>query len=364
MTMPTGPAEDPSANPGGRPPRRARYRGTHPRRFDQRYKELQPDKYPGIHEHIRAQGRTPAGTHVPVLMAEVMETLAPAPGEIVVDCTVGFAGHAREFLERTAPGGRLLGLDVDGEQLERARETLATFGSRVTLHRGNFAGLPKALAAAGLDAADIIFADLGVSSMQIDDPARGLSYKHDGPLDMRLDGRGQRTAAAILATIERDELVAALRDFADEPDAERIADAIIDRRAREPITTTRELTDLILSSKRLTRRSWRKSSVAAEGHPAARAFQALRILTNDELGALTQLLRTAPTSLKPGGRLGIISFHSGEDRIVKHAFREGVRNGIYADINSDVVRPSRDELRDNPRSGSAKYRWALRAMPG
>jgi len=363
MTMPTGPADDPNASPGGRPPRRARYRGTHPRRFDQRYKELQPQKYPGIHKHIRAQGRTPAGTHVPVLMAEVMETLMPAPGELVVDCTLGFAGHARGFLQRTAPDGRLIGLDVDGEQLERARETLVSFGERVTLHRGNFAGLPKALAAAGVESTDIIFADLGISSMQIDDPARGLSYKHDGPLDMRLDARTQRTAAALLASIARDELIVALRDFADEPDAERIADAVIDRRARELITTTRELVDLILSSKRLTRRSWRKSSVAAEGHPAARTFQALRILTNDELGALAQLLRTAPACLKPGGRLGIISFHSGEDRIVKHAFREGVRNGVYADMNSDVVRPSRDELRDNPRSGSAKYRWALRAMP-
>jgi len=360
--MPTGPAEESNAGSGGRPPRRKRYRGTHPRRFDQRYKELHPEKYPGIHEHIRAQGRTPAGTHVPVLVAEVMQTLRPAPGELIVDCTLGFAGHAREFLERTAPDGRLVGLDVDGEQLERARERLAAFAPRITLHRGNFAGVPKALAAAGGEAADILFADLGVSSMQIDDPARGLSYKHDGPLDMRLDARNQRTAAALLAAIPRDDLAAALRDLADEPDAERIADAVVARRAHQPLETTRDLVDLVLTAKRLTRRTWRKSPDAAEGHPAARAFQALRILTNDELGALAQLLRTAPACLRPGGRIGIISFHSGEDRIVKHAFREGVRNGIYADINSDVVRPSRDELRDNPRSASAKYRWAIRAM--
>src|SRR5262249_43147704 len=190
-----------------------------------------------------------------------------------------------------------------------ARSALAELGSRVALHRSNFAGLPKVLAAENLDAVDIIFADLGVSSMQFDDPARGLSYKHDGPLDMRLDDRLQRTAADSLATLSREQLAAALRDLADEPDAGPIADAIVERRSRELLTTTGELVDLILTAKRLTRRSWRKSPHVAAGHPAARTFQALRILTNDELAALAQLARIAPACLRPAGRFGIISFH-------------------------------------------------------
>jgi 16S rRNA (cytosine1402-N4)-methyltransferase len=193
--------------------------------------------------------------------------------------------------------------------------------------------------------------------MQIDDPARGLSYKHDGPLDMRLDDRAGRTAADWLARASAAELAAALRDFADEPDADLIAEAVVARRRREPLATTAQLVDLVLAAKGLTRRNWRH---AGDLHPAARTFQGLRILVNDELAALTELLRVAPSCLNPGGRIGIISFHSGEDRLVKRAFREGQEGGLYREVGADVIRPGSVERRDNPRSASARLRWAIR----
>ena len=213
--------------PFGPPPRRRRprYAGTHPRRFDQRYKERDPAKYPDMDAHVRAQGRTPAGTHVPIMVAEVLAALRPAAGEIVADLTVGYGGHALAFLERTAPDGRLIGLDLDGPQLEATRRRLAQViaPARLHLHHSHFAGLPKVLAAEGLTGVDIVFADLGLSSMKIDDPARGFSYKHDGPLDMRMDPRRPRNAADVLRTIAGDELARALHELADEPAHQQIA---------------------------------------------------------------------------------------------------------------------------------------------
>ena len=198
----------------------------------------------------------------------------------------------------------------------------------------HFAGLPKVLAADGLSGVDIIFADLGLSSMQIDNPDRGFSYKHDGPLDMRMDSRRPRTAAEILRTITCDELATALYELADEPHHRQIAQAIMDRQSGEPITRTSALVDVVLSAQGLTRRTWRAAIPAGEPelHPAARTFQALRILVNEELQGLEQLLRVVPYCLPPGGRLGILSFHSGEDRRVKHALRDGLRNGTYAQV--------------------------------
>lgn len=355
-------------DPGSSPPprrRRPRYAGTHPRRFDQRYKERDPDKYPDIEAHVRAQGRTPAGTHVPIMVAEVVAALRPAPGESVADLTVGYGGHALAFLERTAPDGRLIGLDLDGPQLEATGQRLAQIvdPARVHVHHSHFAGLPKLLAADGLTGVDIMFADLGLSSMQIDNPARGFSYKHDGPLDMRMDPRRPRTAADVLRTITCDELATALRELADEPAHQQIAQAIIKHRSERLITRTQELVDVVLSALGLTRRAWRTAIAAGQSelHPAARTFQALRILVNDELQGLEQLLRVAPYCLQPGGRLGILTFHSGEDRRVKHALRDGLRDGVYAQIAEEPQRPSPAERYANPRSTPAKFRWAVRA---
>ena len=355
-------------DPGsGSPPRRRRprYSGTHPRRFDERYKERDPDKYPDIDAHVRAQGRTPAGTHVPIMVAEILAALRPAPGEVVADLTVGYGGHALAFLKSTAPDGRLIGLDLDGPQLEATGRRLAQVvdPARVHLHHSHFAGLPKLLAADGRAGVDVVFADLGLSSMQIDDPGRGFSYKHDGPLDMRMDPRRPRTAADVLRTITCDELATALRELADEPAHQQIARAIIRRRSDRPITRTEALVDVVLSALGLTRRTWRAAVTAgrSELHPAARTFQALRILVNDELQGLDQLLRVAPYCLHPGGRLGILTFHSGEDRRVKHALRDGLRGGLYAQIAEEPQRASPAERRANPRSTSAKFRWAVRA---
>jgi 16S rRNA (cytosine1402-N4)-methyltransferase len=359
---------NPPESGAGPPPhrRRPRYPGTHPRRFEQRYKERDPDKYPGIDAHVRTQGRTPAGTHVPIMVNEVLAALRPAPGENVADLTVGYGGHALAFLERTAPDGRLIGLDLDGLQLEATGRRLAQAvdPARVHLHHSHFAGLPKLLAAEGLTGVDIVFADLGPSSMQLDDPARGFSYKHDGPLDMRMDPRRPRTAADVLRTITCDELATALRDLADEPAHQQIAQAIIRCRSERAITRTETLVDVVLNALGLTRRTWRAAVAAGQSelHPAARTFQALRILVNDELQGLEQLLRVAPTCLQPGGRLGILTFHSGEDRRVKHALRDGLRGGVYTQIAEEPLRPGPVERRANPRSTPAKFRWAVRAV--
>lgn len=313
---------------------------------------------------MRARGQTPAGTHIPIMVAEVIEALRPAPGECVADVTLGYGGHALELLNRIAHDGRLIGLDLDGRQLESTRERLSQSvePSRFQLHHSHFAGLPKLLSRAGWAGVDVLFADLGVSSMQIDDPERGFSYKHDGPLDMRMDARRPRTAADILRTIDLNELAVALEELADEPEAMRIADAIVRHRGERPIVRTRELVDVILSAINVTRESMRTPAWRNRLHPAARTFQTLRILVNEELQGLEQLLRVAADCLRPGGRFGILTFHSGEDRRVKRAFRDGIREGVYSTIAEEPIRAAPQERFNNPRSTSAKFRWAVRSM--
>lgn len=355
---------DDSTHPTNPPHRRRpRYRGTHPRRFEERYKELAPDKFPDMTDHIRAQGRTPAGSHVPIMVAEVLDCLRPSPGQVVVDCTVGHGGHAAEFLARIGASGTLIGLDIDAAELARTRDRLAAGGQgagRVALHHMNFAGIAKALAREGFADCDVIFADLGVSSMQLDNPARGFSYKHDGPLDMRMDARTARSAADLLADLDESELAEALRELSDEPDADAIAAAVVRARARRPIRRTLELADVVLSAKRAGSRGQVAPGPGAL-HPAARTFQTLRILVNDELARLRELLRVAPFCLRPAGRLAVLTFHSGEDRLVKESFRVGVESGVYSATNDDVICPGPQEIRDNPRSASAKLRWATRS---
>jgi len=356
-------SEDRTSNRGMPHRRRPRYKGTHPKSFAERYKERDAQAYPEMQEHVRAQGRTPAGTHVPIMVKEVLQCLNPQPRDIVADATIGYGGHAAAFLEAVGPAGRLVGFDVDAEELERTGRRLAELGN-VSLHRSNFAGIGNVLAAEGIDGYDVIFADLGVSSMQLDDPARGFSYKHDAPLDMRMDSRLARTAADVLATIDRADLEKTLIDLADEEDAAAVAATIVRLRSEHPIARTLELVDAILAAKRMTADDWRriKGQDSSTIHPAARTFQALRILINDELGALRQLLRSAPWCLRPGGRIGIITFHSGEDRIVKQAFREGLRDGTYAEAPDEVIRPTPAEVRANPRSRPAKLRWARKGF--
>ena len=232
----------------------------------------------------------------------------------------------------------------------------------VSFYRSNFAGIANVLKKENLDGYDIIFADLGVSSMQIDNPARGMSYENKGPLDMRMDDRLKQTGVDLLNSLPEEELAKAFLELADEPDHQKIAHLIVTQRAVQPITQTSQLVRIIFSAKGLTSKTWeqqRRASKFGSLHPAARTFQALRILVNDEIGSLKELLRVAPYCLRPGGRIGIISFHSGEDRLVKRSFRDGVRSGIYQSAAKNPIVPRIKEIKSNPRSASAKFRWAI-----
>ncbi len=349
---------DPS--PEDKPARRPRYRGPNPRHFAEKYKELRPGRYPDDVAVVIARGGTPAGSHRPILVREVLEVLSPRPGEVAVDCTLGHGGHAREILAAVQPGGRLIALDVDPIEGPKAEARLRVPGlpeGSLCVRRANFAGLPALLAAEAPGGADVILADLGLSSMQLDDPARGFTFKGDGPLDMRMDPERGRPASALLAGLGEAALARLLAENADEPRAAEVAAAIVRARARAPLATTRALADVVRAA--YARRPEREA-----GDAIRRAFQAIRIAVNDELGSLDALLRALPSCLKPGGRVAVLTFHSGEDRRVKSAFKEGLQAGVYASIADEVVRASAEERRSNPRSTSAKLRFAVRGPAG
>jgi 16S rRNA (cytosine1402-N4)-methyltransferase len=345
-----------------KPRRRPRYRGTHPRRFEEKYKERDPDRYPELREKVLASGKTPAGSHVPVLVCELLEVLAPKPGEIAVDATLGWGGHAEAILPRLLPAGRLIGLDVDPVELPRTEARLRKkgFGEDVLLvRRSNFAGLRKVLEKEGLESVDLVLADLGVSSMQLDDPSRGFSYKRDGPLDLRMNTARGQPASKMIEGIEENLLRKVLSEGADEPRAERIARAIVEERARAPLLRTSDLARAVESA--FEGPTPPRQSGESLDACLARTFQALRILVNEEFTALDAFLRVLPSCLSPGGRVAILTFHSGEDRRVKKAFQAGIKAGIYSSIAKNVLRASPEERRANPRSAAAKLRWAVRA---
>ena len=355
MTLPAMTEPTPDALPPHQ--RRPRYRGTHPRRFGEKYKELAPGQYPDLVAHVRSRGQTPAGQHVPILTEELLSVTAPRPGERGVDCTLGWGGHAERVLARLAPGGRLLALDVDPLELPRSEARLRALGHderALVVRHTNFAALGAVLHEVGWpDGADFVYADLGVSSMQLDGPARGFSFQHDGPLDMRMNPEHGPSAAQWLARATAAELAAALSELADEPHALPIARALAAQRGT--LDTTRALARAI--------RLALPAHLAPEAADLSvrRAFQALRIEVNRELAALDAWLRQLPTCLRPGGRAAALTFHSGEDRRVKLAFQQGLRDGTYAAVCDEVIRPSPAEQRSNPRSSPAKLRWARRA---
>lgn len=329
-----------------KPKRRPRYTGRNPRHFTEKYKEHAPERYADDVAKVIASGRTPAGSHRPVMVAEVLEVLAPQAGELAVDCTLGYGGHAAALLAAIQPGGRLVALDIDPIELPKTEARLRAlgFGPDVfTTHRTNYAGLAKILP----EPADVILADLGLSSMQIDNPARGFTYKADGPLDLRMNPQRGEPASSLLSHLDQATLAALLLENADEPEADHLAQAIL----RSPVSTTTELSTII------RRAGGNEDSVR-------RVFQALRIVVNDEFGALEAFLRNLPLCLKPGGRAAILTFHSGEDRRVKKAFQDGERRGDYSEVSRDVVRATPEEVRANPRSHSAKLRWARRRSDG
>jgi 16S rRNA (cytosine1402-N4)-methyltransferase len=340
--------------------RRPRYSGRNPRKFNEKYKEHDPLRFAADVAKVVASGKTPAGAHRSILVDEVLDHLELRPGETAVDATLGYGGHARAMLERLRPGGRLIGLDVDPIEQPKAIERLrlAGFGEDIfTPVRRNFAGLPQVLAELGLEGVDAVFADLGVSSMQLDDPARGFTFKDDGPLDLRLNPSRPPSAAQLLARLDAEALAALLAENSDEPYAGVIASEIVSARDKGPIDRTQALAGII----RATLQAHRLAKTRDDENTAIRrCFQALRIAVNDEFGALDTLLRHLPACLKPGGRAVILTFHSGEDRRVKKSFQAGLRSGTYSAAAEEVVRPSSDELRSNPRSASAKLRWAVR----
>jgi 16S rRNA (cytosine1402-N4)-methyltransferase len=342
-----------------RPARRPRYRGKNPRHFHEKYKEHQPDRYPEEIARVLAGGRTPAGTHRPIMVREILAVLSPRPGEVAVDCTLGHGGHARELLTAIQPGGRLLGIDADPVELSRTEARLRTLGfpdDALIVRRMNFAGVPRFLAEFAPEGADVMLADLGVSSMQLDDPVRGFTFKIDGPLDMRMDPSRGRTVSDWLSTQNETGLARIFTANSDEPHAAELAAAILRAHARGPITTTLSLAAVV----RQTARAFSRSSQSADT-AVRRVFQALRIAVNDEFNSLSALLRCVPSCLKPGGRVAILSFHSGEDRLVKSAFKSGFHDGTYSSIATEVMRAGADEKRANPRSSAAKLRFAIRA---
>lgn len=360
MTETTPDDSTPDQPPPEKPKRRPRYPGKNPRNFHEKYKELQPDRYADDVAKVIAGGKTPAGMHRPIMVREIIEALAPKPGETAVDCTLGYGGHSRELLTAVQPGGRLLAVDADPIELPKTEARLRALGfppESLLVRRLNFAGVAAFIAAEAPEGADMILADLGISSMQIDDPHRGFSFKTEGPLDMRMNPTRGLSASDMLSRLDPERLSLLLTENADEPHAELLAETILRNHKRKPLATTQALAELI----RTTLDRKRRSAEEDPDSSVQRVFQALRIAVNDEFGALRELLRTLPYCLKPGGRVALLTFHSGEDRRVKLAFKQGLQDGIYSQISTEPIRTSPAERRDNPRSTSAKLRTATRA---
>ena len=337
--------------------RRVRYKGTHPRRFGEKYKELNAEKYVQDIEKILKSGRTPAGSHRPICVQEILEVLGPKPGQTGLDATLGFGGHVLELLARVTPGGRLFGIDVDPIEIVRTEARLRGLGfteKELIVRRINFAGIPKLLADAG-GGFDFILADLGVSSMQLDDPSRGFTFKVEGPLDLRFNPKRGQPASALIRSISEKDLEELLRVHSDEPHARAIAKVIY--KAREEISTTTELAEAV--RKALSRVSLSEPEEEVT-RSIRRTFQALRIAVNDEFSALNQFLRNLPFCLNPHGRVAILAFHSGEDDRVVRSFQKGSDDGTYSEWGREPIRATSQERYDNPRSKSAILRWAVR----
>lgn len=339
--------------------RRVRYKGTHPRRFEEKYKEHDPEKYKSDVDKIIQSGKTPAGMHISIMVEEILDFLDIRPGQTGLDATLGYGGHTRRMLEKLQGQGHMYATDVDPIESEKTKKRLAEAGygeDILTIRRMNFADLDQVAPGQKFD---FILADLGVSSMQIDDPSRGFTFKADGPLDLRLDPTSGVTAAERLQELSEDELAAMLVENSDEPYADRIAKAIMKVYERgERIETTRQLYAVIEGALAFLPKKEQKEAVKKS---CQRTFQALRIDVNSEFEVLYSFLEKLPTVLKSGGRVAVLTFHSGEDRLVKKAFRQYYKEGVYSGICEDVVRPSAEECFRNPRARSTKMRWAIRA---
>ena len=340
--------------------RRVRYRGTHPKRYEEKYKELQPEKYPETVAKVIQKGSTPVGMHIPIMVNEILDFLQIQPGQTGLDATLGYGGHTSRMLERLESKGHIYALDVDSIEMEKTRKRLENKGygpEILTIRKLNFANIDQIVRESG--PLDFVLADLGVSSMQIDNPSRGFSFKKEGPLDLRLDPLKGEPASERLKGLTREELTGMLIENSDEPYAEKIARAVMGeiKRGREVATTTR-LYEMIDRALAFIPEEERKEAVKKS---CQRTFQALRIDVNSEFEVLYEFLDKLPGVLKPGGRAAILTFHSGEDRIVKKSFKEMYRAGLYSQVATDVIRPTAEERRMNSRAHSTKMRWAVKA---
>lgn len=340
--------------------RRVRYSGTHPRKFSEKYKELNPEKYQDTIERVISKGSTPAGMHISICVQEILTFLQIKPGMKGLDATLGYGGHSRKMLEALQGRGHLYALDVDPIEIVKTTKRLreAGFSEEIfTPISENFANVDRVAEQYG--SFDFLLADLGVSSMQIDNPERGFSYKQEGPLDLRLNPQNGEPASERLRKMNREEIEGMLIDNSDEPYAAEIARAIAGKlRKGQKIDTTTKLAELIGETLAFLPEKERKEAVKKS---CARVFQALRIDVNSEFEVLEAFLTKLPSCMAPGGRIAILTFHSGEDRLVKRAFKEGKKAGIYSEVAEDVIRPSSEECVKNPRAKSTKMRWAVRA---
>lgn len=344
--------------------RRVRYSGKYPKKFEEKYKEHNPEKYADTVAHVIEKGSTPAGMHISIMVKEILEFLDIQPGQQGLDCTLGYGGHSRKMLEQLHGQGRLVSLDVDPIESQKTVKRLreAGFGEDIfQFCLTNFANIDEVADKYGQF--DFVLADLGVSSMQIDDPKRGFSYKTEGPLDLRLDPLHGDSAAQRLRQIDCKEFEGMLVENADEPYAKEIAQEVFDRmRKGAGMDTTTKLRQAVEAAVSKAARGMSKTEQAElMKKSCARTFQALRIDVNSEFEVLYSFLEKLDGILKPGGRAAILTFHSGEDRLVKKAFRQLKRAGIYAEVADDVIRPSAEECRMNPRARSTKLRWAVKA---
>ncbi|MCR4758187.1 MAG: 16S rRNA (cytosine(1402)-N(4))-methyltransferase RsmH [Butyrivibrio sp.] len=339
--------------------RRVHYSGKYPKKFEEKYKEHDPEKYGDTIARVISKGSTPAGMHISIMVKEILDFLQIKPGQQGLDCTLGYGGHTRKMLEKLEGKGCIYGLDVDPIESSKTVERLKNAGfdeDQFKFRLINFANIDEVAKEAGKF--DFVLADLGVSSMQIDNPERGFSYKIDGPLDLRLDPAHGESAAQRLRSITKEEFVGMMVENSDEPYAEEIADKVFSlMRKGKNIDTTTALREAIEQALWKVPKEEKEQAIKKS---CARVFQALRIDVNSEFEVLYSFLEKLPTILNPGGRVAILTFHSGEDRLVKKAFKEHLKEGAFSEISSDVIRPSAEECRINPRSKSTKMRWAIK----
>ena len=340
--------------------RRVRYSGKYPKSYKEKYKELQPEKYTDTIERVIQKGSTPAGMHIPIMVKEILEFLQIKPGQTGLDATLGYGGHSLEILKKLDFKGHLYALDIDPIELPKTKERLEKqgFGEEVfTSIQLNFSNIDEVVLESGL--LDFVLADLGVSSMQIDNPERGFSYKKNGPLDLRMNPEIGIPASTRLRRLSQPALEGMLIENADEPHAEVISKAIVKEiKNGKHIDTTSKLQNIINDALQFIPQGNRDFEIKKS---CQRSFQALRIDVNREFESIYNFLEKLPDTLAKDGRVVVLSFHSGEDRLVKKSFKRLLKEGIYKEISSEIIRPSTEECNINRRARSTKMRWAIKA---